>query len=68
MGRLVTPVGVGLALAFMALGVVFLYQERSKLFLAADVVLFLFAVPTLCRWERPQPDVPPERARASGSP
>ena len=61
--RLVTPIGVTLALGFIATGVFNIYAMRSKDSvpeLILDSVLFFLFMPTLCLWERRKEAAPPD--------
>jgi hypothetical protein len=61
--RLLTPIGLTMALMFMAVGVALLYQYHSKfsvLEMVYNVVVFFFFMPTLCLWERRKPVVSSE--------
>jgi len=53
--RLVTPIGVLLALGFIATGVLNIYFSHATMSvpeLLFDIVVFFFFMLTLCLWER----------------
>ena len=61
--RLLTPIGVSLALGFIATGVLNIYFSHATMSVPEilfDVVTFFFFMPTLSLWERRKEATPTE--------
>ena len=61
--RLVTPLGISLALGFVATGflnIYFTHATMSAPELLFDIVVFFFFAPTLALWERRREATPTE--------